>query len=503
MAFQKHLFISYAHIDNQPLSGQEQGWITRFESSLAAMLSMRLGRKAEVWRDRKLRGNDVFADEILQQFPGTAMLVSVVSPRYLESEWCRKEAFEFCKYAELEGGLVVQNKCRVFKVIKTPVDTEDSLPPQMKTVLGYPFFILDEDETPIELDPAYGAEIGEKYRLKIAKLAWDLAQMAKKLEAGAAPPEPSATPVSSKPAVYLAECSFDQREAREAIEADLRLHGYTVLPDHPLPRDEAGYLAEVARLLESCKLSVHIAGTAYGAVPDGPSQKSIVVLQNELAMERSRLAGLVRVIWLPEGTTSVHPEQQRFIEALHKDPATQIGADLITADSGTFRSAIHAALAKIQNPETPALAATATASGTKLVYLICDERDRKDTIPLRKFLKGRGLDVQLPLFEGESALVRKANQEQLAQCDAVVVFYGAGDEPWKRSVESDLKKISAYRAERAMPPIFTYLSAPGTRDKADMIDMDEPNLIQGLDGFAEAAFAPLLKALQTAGGGAE
>jgi Transcriptional regulator PadR-like family len=76
MGFEKHLFISYAHLDNEPLTEQQQGWITRFHTSLAAILSMRLGRKAEIWRDSKLSGNDIFADQILQQFPKTALQIS-------------------------------------------------------------------------------------------------------------------------------------------------------------------------------------------------------------------------------------------------------------------------------------------------------------------------------------------------------------------------------------------------------------------------------------------
>jgi len=81
MRFEKHLFISYAHLDNQPLAPEQQGWITRFHASLSAMLSMRLGRQAEIWRDSKLNGNDIFADEIVQQFPKTELLISIWAPR--------------------------------------------------------------------------------------------------------------------------------------------------------------------------------------------------------------------------------------------------------------------------------------------------------------------------------------------------------------------------------------------------------------------------------------
>ncbi len=66
--FEKHLFISYAHIDNQPLTAEQKGWISRFHASLEALLSMRLGQAAKIWRDDKLKGNDVFAEEIVDQF---------------------------------------------------------------------------------------------------------------------------------------------------------------------------------------------------------------------------------------------------------------------------------------------------------------------------------------------------------------------------------------------------------------------------------------------------
>jgi hypothetical protein len=324
MNFAKHLFISYAHLDNAPLTEQQQGWITRFHTSLAALLSMRMGRKAEIWRDAKLTGGDRFENEILLQFPKTALLVSVLTPRYVESEWCTREVREFCKTAEMSGGLVVDNKSRVLKVIKTPVESEAPLPSVMKETLGYPFYIFDDDQTPIELDPSYGAELAQKYHLKLAKLAWDIAQLIRRLET------PSEKPAEAS--VYLAECSYDRREAREALEAELRLHGYAIVPDRHLPREEADYVSEVARLLRQCKFSIHLVGSGYGAVPDGPSQKSVVVLQNELAIQCSQAGALKRVIWLPEGTSSQHPDQQRFIEALHSDAQAQFGADLITAD---------------------------------------------------------------------------------------------------------------------------------------------------------------------------
>jgi hypothetical protein len=203
--------------------------------------------------------------------------------------------------------------------------------------------------------------MGPKFQLKVAKLAWDVAQQLKQMAAASGGLRQTAE-TSAWPVVYLAECSWDQRQVRDALEADLRLHGYPVVPDRPLPRDEAGYCAEVARLLAQAKFSIHLVGTSYGAVPDGPSQKSTVVLQNELAIARTKDAALRRVLWIPEHTTSDHPEQQRFIETLHASVDAQSGADLMICDQETLKTAIHAALEKL-SPADPGRVALRAGRG--------------------------------------------------------------------------------------------------------------------------------------------
>ncbi len=513
MKFEKHLFISYAHLDNLPLTEQQQGWVTKLHASLSAMLSMRLGRRAEIWRDVKLAGNDIFADEIVDQFPKTALLISVITPRYVESEWCTREAREFARKAQTTGGLLVDNKSRILKVIKMPTDREDPLPEVMKMSLGYPFYILDEQQTPLELDAVYGQEYGEKYNLKVAKLAFDIAGLIKQVEKQQVAEQPAdATSGMSKPMVYLAECSYDRREAREALESELKVQGYGVMPETRLPIEEDGYVSEVRKLLERCQLSIHLVGEKYGVVPDGPSDKSVVVLQNELAIARCRQAPLARIIWLPEGTASHSQQQQQFIDALLKDAGLQVGADLITADIESLKSVMHAVLKKIEAAAAAAretaksAAAAASAGGTamvqshaetgrKLVYILCDERDRKATIPLRKLFKQIGIDSQIPAFEGDAATVRQAHQDMLAQCDGLIVFYGAGDEGWKRSVDSDLRKLPAYRGTKLLLANYTYLAEPTTPDKTDLIELEEPNLITGLDGFSESLLDSFLKQL--------
>ncbi len=518
MSFERDLFISYAHIDNQPLTPEQQGWITRFHASLDALLSMRMGGEARIWRDDKLQGNDVFADEIVDQFARTAVLVSVLTPRYLNSEWCTREVAEFCRSAAQSGGLVVENKARVFKVLKTPVDTQEPLPSVMRDVLGYEFFTF-EDEAPLELDPAYGEKFAQDYNRKVGKLAWDISELLKKLANGGNGHRDNGHPGNghpgndhpdsghmgnghreqgpAKPTVYLAECSYDRKETREILEGELKHHGYSVVPHQRLPQDEEHYVAEVERLLARSTLAVHLVGESFGIVPDGPSQKSVVVLQNELAARRSRSGALARVIWLPDGTYSEQAPQQAFIEALHTRAEAQRGADLITGDLEALKASIHGTLKKLEKEQ---LAKPAVADATQLIYVLCDPKDRKATVPLRKLCKQQGFDVALPVFEGDAAAVRRANQQLLSDCDAVLLFYGAGGEAWKRTVDNELRKMPGYRGGKPLAASYTYLAEPKTTDKEDLIDMEEPHLIDGMEGLPEAEVADFVQALEPAGG---
>jgi hypothetical protein len=266
-----------------------------------------------------------------------------------------------------------------------------------------------------------------------------------------------------------------------------------------LPADEAEYVAAVESMLARCALSIHLVGGRYGAVPDGPTAKSTGMLQNELAVARCKSGGLKRLIWLTKETRSEQPPQQAFIEALHQDAQAQFGADLIAGDIEELRTAIHATLKKIEQPESqqPELDATgapgAGGESRKLIYLICDQKDLKAAVPLRKFCGQLGFEVVIPAFEGDASQVRETRQQALANCDAVILYYGSGDEAWKRAIDNELRKMAGYRGGKPLPARYTYLAEPKTGDKEDLIEMEEPGLIDGLAGFAESAIAKSIR----------
>jgi hypothetical protein len=298
------------------------------------------------------------------------------------------------------------------------------------------------------------------------------------------------------------------RDQRELIEADLRSHGYRVLPEQRLPGDEeAEHRQAVAALLEQAQLSLHMIGSGYGAVPDGPSHQSLVEIQNAMAAERSASHGLARLIWLPQDTSSDQPNQALFLKSLRREAAPQRGADLLSGSLEELRTLLHSSLDRLENPppSSPARAARAEAtddSGAagRMLYLICVAQDRKATLPLRKWLKAAGWEVTLPAFEGDAAALRETHEGQLRACRAALIFYGAGDEAWHRSVTMDLRRAPAYRDGVPLPPPITYMASPSSDDKEDMVDMEEANLVDGREGFEPALLQSFLASIHDPAG---
>src|ERR1700749_1568083 len=109
--FGREIFISYSHLD--------MDWVDALHERLDKRLSELLGEKPKFWRDLQLKGNDGFVHVLVLELSRTAFLVTIVSPGYVKSDWCLKELNEFCRNAAANGGIRINNKSRIFKVIKS------------------------------------------------------------------------------------------------------------------------------------------------------------------------------------------------------------------------------------------------------------------------------------------------------------------------------------------------------------------------------------------------
>jgi len=507
MSFKTHVFISYAHADNLEVGGP--GWVTQFHETLEPLLTSRLKRtKAVIWRDKRLSDNDVFDPVIMTQLPDTAVFVAVLTDNYVFSDWCRREAHAFCELAAQSGGLAPQNKQRVFKILKLPPERQDTLPVPMQKTLATPFFVRvdkdrreskDEHDRPLELDPRFGEEYRSKFTQQTALLAQDIAFTLKAIDAASAPGTAPAAGAgaATKPTVYLAQCGEDRRSDREALRSELVQRGYPVLPDGDLPAAEDELRAEVARMLERSALSVHLLGTSAGRVPDGVGLDSELVIQNALAVDRANAAPLLRVVSLPAGTACKRQNHQQFLDAM-KSNVTVLGkAELIDGDLEKVKAAMLFALKQLEAPAPapePAPTPGAAAQGLKL-YVIFDKADFQATGDLRDAL-GEHVKVLKPVFEGTPEAKREAAKQRLVECDAVLVYYGAGSDGWMDSILSEAEQALAWRAGRPYREVWQWIAGPSTDDKQDKLRKPRPNVINGLGGYSATLLEPVIGTLR-------
>jgi hypothetical protein len=492
MRFEHDLLISYAHIDDQTLVAGEHGWVSRLHRLLEIRVAQLLGQTPKIWRDPKLQGNDFFADTILDRLPRIAALLSVVSPRYVQSEWCNRELKEFYRAAQQSGGVRVADKARIFKVVKTPVQRE-RLPEEVQPMLGYEFFVYDESGRPREMAQEYGPGADRAFLTKLDDLAYDITQLLELMqreEAGTVTVQ--AAPEVSKGTVYLAETSFELKDEREAIKRDLVRNGYEVLPDRPLPLVADELDAFVREQLVRCKLSVHLVGKNYGVVPDG-SVQSLVERQQVLASQLGASAGFKSVIWLMPGVEVEDTRQRTFIDHLHNDADVHATAEVLQVPLEELKTLVHQKLTppppKKIAPPAPAASANATP---QRVYLLCDQQDVDAVRDVEDHLFARGFEVILPLFDEDEAAARIEHEENLQSCDAVLVYYGAAGELWLRRKLRELQKSAGLGREKPWLGRAIYVGAPVTPQKERFRTLEATLLHEPASGFDPAVLDSFL-----------
>jgi hypothetical protein len=490
-------FISYAHLDNVELDEGRGGWVTNLQRALVARVAQLYGAESRIWWDPKLQGNDYFSDTLEQRLQRVKSLIAIVSPRYVKSEWGRRELTAFCKAAEQQGGIRVQDKARIFKVLKTPVDRELH-PPELQSLLGYEFFKEDPVTGKMrELDEIFGPDAEKDFWLKLDDLAHDICDLLKLL-----PPPPNPTP--ARGSVYLAVVTSELKDRREAIKRDLVQHGYSVLPDRPLPLAVAEVEAAVREDLARCRLSIHMVGRTYSMVPEG-GLASLAELQNELAIERAAKGQFSRLIWIPPSLQVDDDRQRRVLDRLRMDPRMERGADLLETPLEDLRTMIGAWLQKSEKPERETADAPSLESSPAL-YLIYDQRDTDAIAPWADYLF-KDFEVIHPAFDGNDSEIATYHEENLASCHAALIFYGSAGEPWLRGKLRELQKCAAHRDSRTSPRTGVCLIAPRTPVK-ERFRTHQAILVAQWDGLDAEALQPLVSRLKSkeetrAGGGTD
>jgi uncharacterized protein DUF4062/TIR domain-containing protein len=513
------IFISYGHLDDDDPAGDMKGWVDLLVERLPRLVSNNLGYVPSVWRDeRSLHGNDLLTAAISEGVTTSLLLIPIVSPRYVQSDWCRRELEAFCQSEAPPGAPAFRS--RIFKVIKTPLlfHLAKKEPEPLRELIGYSFYEM-EGEMPVEFGPEVVPNKDPRYWTALRRLAWDVSNMLVALKHPrntgplVLPTEQQAPPVGASPVgastngsakkyVYLAETTSDLASERELVRDELRQRGYGVLPEEKLPAAELQQIQNVINeALTRCVLSVHLIGKRYGSTPED-NPRSLVCIQDDMAAQHTAShENFARLLWMPQGLMTPPNEitderQKEFVTALQN----RIGerSELLQTSIEDLKTRIVEKL----NPPAAKQAAAAKPARSKLkqVYLICENRDRSFIRPIKEYLFKQNIEV-ITWLDGETGrTLMDYHHKNLRECDAALVYFGNGDEPWVRKNLEDLEKAYGYGRENDWAAAAVYVGAPPSDQKEDFLTHLVPYVIRNFQSFEPNDLQDFVTAVQTSEG---
>jgi hypothetical protein len=467
------IFISFAHIDNN------DGWVGEFHARLANRLAQ-IGAPVSIWRDSKLRGTDVFSDDIFNQLKRSALLVSIVSPTSIRSSWCQEERQKFEQFAALSGGFRLGKLLRAIKVVKTPLERDAHRP--LFGTLGYEFYERDSQTDVFrEFDLS-----SSEFRARLDRLAQDIKSALDCLRHQA--------PRADTLFVYLAVTTSDLDEQRKAIARQIEAWGYSVLPAAEISSATAGFRDGVISALERSHLSIHLLSNQRGLIPED-EDKSIVALQYEVAQAQS----LERILWILPGTKP-HAAVSESI-----DQGPQEGVERLEDQNIEYlKEVIEGKLKALR--ETPP---SRQASDPLNVYLLCHRQDNpyveecsggERVLELESYLVSKGMGVSLPPVNVVDERLRLKDHRDTLNCsDAVVLYWGTAEELWFRENLRELDKARRRPSRRRPFAEAIYLSPPPSPAKKPYRNRPDYVVIEQLGDFQGEALKPLLSLLNEVG----
>jgi uncharacterized caspase-like protein len=171
------IFVSFAHVDDELDAGAEEGWVSALVASLELGLKQAFGPDAiDLWRDHELNRNVPLTQGVLSHLRDSALLLVVLSPGYLLSDWCSRERSAFLETVKR----MRRPDSRSFIVERMP-PRNGSVPEEFSDLLRYRFWSKDENglARPVSaVAPTFNAP---GFHRELNKLVADIARMLEEL----------------------------------------------------------------------------------------------------------------------------------------------------------------------------------------------------------------------------------------------------------------------------------------------------------------------------------
>ena len=472
--FANDIFISYSHLDDQAVVGP--GWVSDFHRRLVIEVGEALGAEVRVWRDKRITGATDFPKDLDRQIRGSAMLLAVVSPGYVNSTWCDWELTGFAGSRRV-GDLWVDTKCRAIKVFKRPADV--SRLRALADTGGVNLFDVDP-ETGLSHEMEGTAEL---FKHRLTELGHDIAGVLRAMRKART--------------VFLGTASQSMRDQRERVRQELTGREYRVVTAR---EDVAGDTdAGVHAAMRDSALSVlfydrgkangetaHAQATRERRIALDQQSRQVIVVRGHSDGARqpwdepdAQDSGSARIEWLiaPAAHTLYHTVLQMLdVQAVSMPP----DPDPPTLPPGIYAPEVTAGLPLAQADD-------AEPRRLVRVYLVCDQRDHpllesNTARRLRDHLLALGFEVKVPLADHDDAAeFSRDNRNKLKQCDAVLLYWGTSRQAWFDQRLGELLQARGWRQGREFAALGAYLANPENPVKQNYETRELHELIKQFD----------------------
>jgi hypothetical protein len=461
------VFVSYAHIDNEPITIGQRGWVDALADRLHVEVCQRLGtRDFSLWIDHRLDGNHPITPEIFEAIERSATFLVVMSPAYLHSEWCRRERTAFL-------GLVQDRVAagRIFIVFAREVQ-RTALPSEFGDLEGFRFWVQDAEAGADR--PLGFFDLSERsYIAKVVQLSHDLKRQLEAMRTNGGRRADRLTP---GPCVFVARSTDDLEDREEELKAYLNQAGMTVLPQTWYPQhDRAAFESAMRQDLRRSKAFVQLLSLSRGRELDFVPVSRFPRLQYETALG----SGIPTLLWCERGLDLAAVRDPEHRSLLENSRACGLEE---------FKRAV-VELAQ-RKPEPVRTAPPLNV----MVFVNADPRDRELARSVGQALSQHDVECYWPLSTGSPEAVRRDLEENLGNCDGVLLIYGASGADWVRSQLRQGRKIISQR-ERPLSALAVYEGPPSTKED---LALAIPQLMlldcrNGLDATALEQFVTTLR----------
>lgn len=291
--------------------------------------------------------------------------------------------------------------------------------------------------------------------------------------------------------VYLAEVSRDQAANREKLKREFLLHGFTVLPNVPLPHSAKDYQESARELIAQAAVSIHIMGELYGDSPAN-SDYSYQEIQNraynDLYGKDSAIQNMhspFRFIWLPLDLEPYDEKQIQYLKRLRKELSVSKNSELVQCSIEEFKEMFMVKYHSLQKKE----AETATEKqGNKNILIFTDSVNNTIIQKFQDLLKSNRLNYQvLDLSESKKNVSLQEFKTTVLKADDIFVFNTCDNLPWtqgivglilKNAAPKEIKPAIAVISERETHVQLNFTSFP-----IRFFGLGKDNLILQLEEF--------------------